>query len=344
MNLQKLTFHLIFVLILAGSVELFSRIYMSFCGYPFFRPSEYLYTGFYNNMQELRAKKVTRGGATKNVLILGGSVVSTVFSHMESRLDTILQKHYGKGERYKFYNIASPGHTSLDNALKYSLLEDKRFDLVIYYEAINENRANNIPPVHFRKDYTHMRWYRDIDQLLAHPEINVTVVPYLFQKLLSAVCERLGYKVYISTEQVDAQYSKYGAAIKTGECYRNNVERIIRTARRRGDPLLLMSYASYFPEEAILNAKKQDATPFAKCYFAPSLLIWGDPEHVKKGIDVHNAALRSLVKQYKPLFLDMESKMPKDGKLFCDFCHVSEAGAQRFAHEVVEFIIRSGIL
>lgn len=178
MNLQKLTFHLIFVLILAGSVELFSRIYLSFCGYPFFRPSEYLYTGFYNNMQELRAKKVTRGGATKNILILGGSVVSTVFSRMESRLDTILQKHYGNGKHYKFYNIASPGHTSLDNALKYSLLEDKRFDLVIYYKAIT----------------------------------------------------------------------------------------------------------------------------------------------------------------------DMESKMLKDGKLFCDFCHVSEAGAQRFAHEVVEFIIRSGIL
>lgn len=344
MNLRKLAFYLIFVLLLTGTVELFSRIYLSFCGYPFFMPSEYVYTGFYSNMLELREKEVRRGGVTRNILILGGSVVSTAFSHMESRLDTILQKHYGESGRYMFYNIASPGHTSLDNALKYRLLEDKQFDLVIYYEAINENRANNIPPVHFRKDYTHMRWYRDVQLLLAHPEINVTVMPYLFHRFLNAVCERLGQRTYISTEQVDPQYSKYGADIKTGECYRQNVEEIIRTARRRGDPLILMSYASYFPGNVKLEGEKQDTTQFAKCYFAPSLSIWGDPEHVKKGIGVHNAAIRSLVKQYQPLFLDMEAKMPKDGKLFCDFCHLSESGAQRFAHEVVEFIIRSGIL
>lgn len=344
MKSRNVLFSGIFALILLCLTESLLRLGLVFLGYPFFRPSDYIYKGFFENMQDLRTKEIRRGGAVKNVLILGGSVVSTPWSHLETRLDTILQKHYGKGTRFVFHNIAAAGHTSRDNALKYSLLEDKRFDLVMYYEAINENRANNIPAKDFRQDYSHMRWYRDIYLLRSHSEINITVIPYLLDKLIANVRDRLDHRIYISNEQVDPLFAQYGSDIKTKEPYRRNVEEIIATARRRGDKLLLMSYASFFPENVVLTGEQKDMDHFAGCNYASPVVVWGKPENVKKGIDVHNLVLRDLVKKHGTLFFDMEHHMPKDPKLFCDVCHVSEPGVQRFAHEIVDFFVQQKLL
>ncbi|MCF0070330.1 hypothetical protein LZD49_07590 [Dyadobacter sp. CY261] len=334
----------IFAVFLLLLTEILLRIGLLFFGYPFFRPSDYLYSAFYDNMKEVREKEIKRNGDVKNVLILGGSVVSTPWSHMESRLDTILQKHYGKGNRYAFYNIASAGQTSRDILLKYNLLDDKRFDLVIYYEAINENRANNIPAKYFKQDYSHIGWYRDIELLRSRSEINLTVIPYVLQKMVGAIQDKLTHRIYVSHEKVDPQFEKFGSDIKTAGPYHSNISGIIKIAQSRGDKLLLLSYASYFPENVILTGDDKDSEHFAGCRFASPVKIWGKPENTKKGIGVHNSIIRKLAKQHKTLFLDMENEMPKDPKLFCDVCHVSEPGAQRFAHEIAEFIIRCKIL
>lgn len=344
MKSRFLLFSGIFALFLLLLTEILLRIGLLFFGYPFFRPSDYLYSGFYDNVEEVREKEIRRVGGVKNVLILGGSVVSSPWSHLESRLDTILQKHYGKQTHFAVYNIAAPGHTSRDNVLKYSLLGDKQFDLVMYYEAINENRANNIPAGYFRQDYTHIRWYRDIEMLRSHSEMNFTVIPFVLHKLVSSVRDRLTHRIYASHEKVDPQFAKFGSDIKTAGAYRNNIAEIIKIAESRGDKLLLMTYASYFPENVVLTGGEEDVKYFAGCRFASPVTIWGKPEHTKKGIGVHNNIIRMLAKQHKTLFLDMESRMPKDPKLFCDVCHVSEPGAQRFAHEIVEFIVRHKIL
>lgn len=344
MKLRVLLFTLVFISLLFIVTELLLRIGLVFFGYPFLRPSNYIFEGFYSNMETLRHTEIRRGDDVQDILILGGSVVSTPWSQLESRLDTILQKKLGNNTRFAFYNIAGAGHTSRDNALKYSLLKDKEFDLVIYYEAINENRANNIPPAQFKKDYTHIRWYRDIQLLLAHPEINITVIPYLIDKLTGQIGDRLRHRIYISQEQVDPEFARFGGDIKTGESYRQNIGQIIQTAKSRGDKLLLMSYASFFPENVVLTGEQKDMTHFAGCNYASPVVIWGRPDNVKKGIAVHNQMLRSLVQKHNVTFLDMENRMPKDSTLFCDVCHVSERGAQRFANEMAEFIIRQELL
>nr|WP_295931142.1 hypothetical protein [uncultured Dyadobacter sp.] len=346
MKLRPIAFSGIFVLFLYVLSEILLRLGLLFFGYPFFRPSDYLYSRFYPYVKEVRSKEIRRGGEVKNVLILGGSVVSTAWTHMESRLDTILQEHYSKGTRFVFYNVAEAGHTSSDNVLKYSLLEDKRFDLVLYYEAINENRANNVPTEHFRQDYSHMRWYHDIDLLQSHPEIDITVIPYVLGKVIGSVRDRLERRVYISNGEVDPQYAQYGSDIKTEEAYRRNLEEIIAIAKKRGDKLLLMSYASFFPEHVVLTGEEKDMEHFAGCnrFVATPVVMWGRPENVRKGIDVHNRVLRELASKHNMLFLDMERRMPKDQKLFCDVCHLSGPGAQRFANEIAEFIVRQKLL
>lgn len=340
MNIRKLSFYLIFVSILAGTGELFSRVFLCFRGYSFGRPSEYIFDGFYKNLKRPAGQEIGRNANATRILILGGSVVSPGYSDLHNRLDTILTKRYGNARRFDVVNVAAPAHTSLDNFLKYKLLEDQRFDLVIYYEGINDTRVNNIPPGEFRDDYSHVKWYSDIHMLLRHSEINVTVMPYLLDMAGNTIYDKLTGRIYLEPIGVDARFAKFGRQVRTAPCYRRNIESIAKIARARGDKLVLLSYASCFPQDSLSSGNHN----YAKCMFATPITMWGKPEHVKKGIDVHNQVIRRLSKQYGTLFLDMENTMPKDPSLFCDVCHVSEPGAQRFAHEIVEFIIRQKIL
>ncbi|MCE6990326.1 hypothetical protein [Dyadobacter sp. CY323] len=343
MKLRLFLFSAIFFLILFLLTEILLRLTLVFFGYPFFKPSDNIYKSYYTNLDPVRQKDIKSNDDIFDVLILGGSVVSTPWSNLEARLDTILKDEY-KDRKFAFYNIAGAGHTSLDNALKYTLLDKQRFDLVFYYEAINENRANNIPAKDFRQDYSHIQWYDGIYLLQAHPEINITVIPYVVDKAIRFIRDNIKKRVFISQDKVDPAYAVFGSDIKTAVPYQKNIERLIKTAASRGDKLVLMSYASYFPPNVKLTGKEKDMKHFAGCRFASPVTIWGLPENVHKGIEIHNMGLRKLVKKYRMPFLDMEATMPKDSTLFCDVCHVSEAGAQRFAHEMAGFIIREKIV
>ncbi|TLU99136.1 hypothetical protein [Dyadobacter luticola] len=339
MNLRVVLFSSIFFLILFLLTELLLRLSLLFLGYPFLKPADNIFKSYYTNLDPIRKKEIKSDDEIYDVLILGGSVVSTPWSNLEARLDTLLRNEY-KGKKFAFYNIAGAGHTSLDNYLKYKLLKDQRFDLVLYYEAINENRANNIPAKDFRNDYSHIKWYNDIYLLESHPEINFTVIPYLVDRTIHYIKDKVTHKVYVSQEKVDPQFAQYGSDIKTAGSYGKNLEGLVRIAKERGDKLVLMSYATYFPPNVKLTGEQVDMSHFAGCMFASPVTIWGKPDNVKKGVQTHNLVLRKVVKDSQVAFLDMEALMPKDSTMFCDVCHVAEPGAQRFAREVSGFIIR----
>ena len=336
-------FSIIFFTVLLIFTEVLLRLAMVFWGYPFLHPSDYIYKGYYKDLDAVAKKDIRNTDNVKDILILGGSVVSTPWSNMEGRLDTILRKRYKNDEKFAFYNVAAAGHTSRDNLIKYELLSKQRFDLVIYYEAINENRANNIPSKNFFPDYSHIKWYNDIYLLRAHPEINITVIPYLSDMLIKAVKDVTARKIYVSQEKVDPRFIKYGGEIKTALSYKENINKIIKIAEKRGDKLLLMSYASYFPQRVKLTGEQKDMDHFAGCNYASPVNIWGAADNVKKGITIHNQILRNLVAKNNVLFLDMAKKMPADSSMFCDVCHVSEPGAQYFARELSNFIIEKNL-
>lgn len=343
MNFRKLSFYFIFVLILVSTGELFSRAFLCFCGYSFLKPSEYIFDGFYKNLKQPAGREVGRNGKKTRILILGGSVVSPGYSDLHVRLDTILTKKYGGARDFEVINVAAPAHTSLDNLLKYSLLKDDRFDLVVYYEGINDTRVNNIPPGSFKDDYSHVKWYADIYRLLRHPEIDITVIPYLLDMACDAICDRLSGAIYLEPIGVDPRFGKFGSQLRTKACYHKNVEGIAAIAKARGDKLLLVSYASYFPPDS-LTGNKSDNRYYAKCMFATPITMWGVPCHVKAGIAQHNQVIREVATKYGTAFLDLEKRMPRDPGLFCDVCHISESGARRFVDEIVQFIIRRKIV
>lgn len=343
MNIRKLSFYCIFVLILLGTCEFFSRAFLCFSGYSLVKPSEYIFDGFYKNLKQLPGRETSRHGKKTRILILGGSVVSPGYSDLHIRLDTILTKKYGSARDFEVINVAAPAHTSLDNLLKYSLMKDERFDLVIYYEGINDTRVNNIPPQNFKNDYSHVKWYADIHRLLRHPEIDFTVMPYLLDMACNAICDRFSGKIYLEPIGVDPRFAKFGSQLRTKDCYLKNLEGIANIAKARGDKLMLVSYASYFPKDS-LTGEKSDNRHYASCMFATPITMWGMPCNVKAGIAQHNRAIREVASKYGAAFLDLENRMPHDASLFCDVCHISESGAQRFVHEIVQFIIRRKIV
>lgn len=342
--MRQASFYIVYFLILFIFTELILRSALAFLGYPFLRPSDFLYKKFYTNMDVLNSMKIRNDDAIKDVLILGGSVISTGYLNLEPRLDSLLKQKYGSHAKFAFYNIAAPAHTALDNQIKYDLLDKQKFDLVIYYEAINDTHANNIPTVNFKDDYAHIKWYDDIYLLLAHPEINVTVIPYLCDKVIHYMNDKVSHKIYLSQYGVDPAFAKFGARIRSGRVYERNLNRIIGKARSKGEKLVLLSYASHFPANYPLKGDTSDVKHFAKCNFATPVTMWGSPENVRKGVDRHNQILRKLAQTYSVTLMDMEKRLPADSSLFCDVCHLSEAGATRFAQELAAFMIKEKLL
>jgi hypothetical protein len=313
----------------------------------FFSPEAALITKRYPELIPIFSQSPDREKNVKKILVLGGSVVSTNWSQLEKRLDTMLLTHFPRGTEIRVMNAAAPANTSLDNLIKYQALEGYHFDLVIFYEAINETRFNNIPHNLFRKDYTHVKWYRGLSLILAHPELKFTVLPYTLHFIYNKLRDYYLKPPQLNLEGVPPEYAVYGSYIKTAIPYRNNVSELITTAKARKQQILLMSYASFFPEGVDLEEKNADTTYFGDCTYHTSITLWGDPDNVQKGIRAHNAQLIDLVARNKVEFLDMATLMPKRKRYFCDVCHLSPGqgeGAQYFATLIKDHILSHKLL
>lgn len=311
----------------------------------FFLPYQALLTRCYPELIPVFSQNSNPENNVKKVLILGGSVVSTNWSHLEKRLDTMLLPHFPKGTEIRVMNAAAPANSSLDNLIKYKALTGYHFDLVIFYEAINETRFNNIPPNFFKNDYTHVKWYQDVNLILEHPELRFTVLPYTLHFIYVKARDYYTKPPLLDMNGVASEFIMYGSQIKTSTPYRDNIQALINTVQSRKQRILLMSYASYFPEGIKLLGKKSEETLFGDCTFRTNINLWGDADNVKKGIQAHNQQMVELVARNKVDFLDMASLMPSRKQYFCDVCHLSPGqGAQQFATIVKDYIVSHKLL
>lgn len=320
-------------------LELFSRIALSFLGFSFFNPKSFLVNNYYKELQKPLETKITKDDGYTDILILGGSVISPLWSRMDTRLDSLLSK-----KNVRVFDVAIPGHTSLDNAIKYDLLKDKEFDLVIYYEAINENRANNAAPERFKEDYSQMEWYHHIGLIRKHPELNFTTLPYLLHKAIVTIGRKITRTPFLENDNVRKENRQYGSDIKTAGPYKKNLEEIIALSEKKNEKLLLMAYTSFFPDVKFLG-DPSDAQYFAKnCARAAIVTVWGDTKNTQKGIEVHNDILTKLAVEHKTYYLDMRKMVPQEVDCFCDICHLSEKGCIIFAESLANYITTNHIL
>ena len=77
MSWRPFLFSLIFFVILFVVTEIILRIALMCYGYPLLKPGDYLYSGFYPTIKEMIGKDIRNDDAIQDVLILGGSVIST---------------------------------------------------------------------------------------------------------------------------------------------------------------------------------------------------------------------------------------------------------------------------
>lgn len=276
---------------------------------------------------ELRASELhelsrERDDGIFDVLLLGGSVLEPTWGEVEAELRSRLERECDG--KYRLINLARSGHTSRDSLLKYGHLEDARFDLVINYDGINDVRMNNCPRENFRDDYSHCAWYRSFEKRLAAGSISLP------QAVLQEI-ETLGESIGRGPPTNDTE-AGFGCDVKTPGPFRKNLEAILETAAKRGDIVLLQTFAFHLPDSYTRERFERGELDFTLRADGRSCAaeMWSKPECIGPVVDAQNAEVRSLVAEHDDvLFVDQAKLMQTTGENFVDVCHLTPAGSRR---------------
>ena len=311
------------------TIEALCRAYWTVSvGVPFFRMDQLIATVFYPEVSAVQKEEIRRGNGSFDVLLLGASV----FDPHLGKVGTLLEQQFQQQthRRVKIYNVATTAQNTLDSLHKYQLLDDQDFDLVIVYHGINETRANNSPSEVFRSDYSHYGWYRRVNRLAAHPEVDWFVLPFTVSRSLLLLRDTWWPPAEVPTHRPNPEWLKYGSDYKTVEPFRANVMSIASLAHRRGQKLLLISFALH-PEHAGVKP-----TGVSRHYTG----LWGEFGNVVGAVAAHNQALEEIANTDPAVaFLDINARMPKQDRYFDDICHFTEFGANVFARIVADGVV-----
>jgi hypothetical protein len=311
---------------------------------PFGRPDLAIKERFYPELKLVENAHISPTNDSLDILILGGSVVadewrSKVAKNLRDSLKIAL-----KTDKVRYFNLANLGHTTVDNLYKYQSLSDKRFDLVIYYEGINETRFNNVPSKFFRNDYTHIRWYHDIDLIKQYPEMRYTIFPFVIQ-LISNYSSALVGNRYFMNDAPDPVYYSEGGNIKTAAIYKENLAKIIAVAQKRDEPLLMVNFTYYIPDRWRKSGFRDNEWDFTPFFLSSPIATWGTAPNVEKGILAHRTMMQQLSSLNQGVsYFDMNSVMPKEGQYFVDICHFTDKGSRIFANSLADFILTHKVL
>ena len=248
------------------------------------------------------------------------------------------------------YSAGFEAHTSLDSYYKYKYLYDGYdFDLVILYHGVNDLRANNCPPEMFRDDYSHFSYYSVIDPIMKLQEIPVLKGSFLALKISLMVnekkrkaMEKANPRAFVDVHDPDPDWMQYGVDVKTTEPFRRNTQAIVDLAKKRGQRVLLMTFAYNIPEnysrEALLNGELDfgegvdDVLPVE---------MFGTVEAVNHGLETHNRIITEIADKERTYFIDQKEFLGPDIQAFIDLCHFSQRGINRFAGKIGNYFIRN---
>ena len=304
-------------------------------GIPVAHPERVL-PAWYPELPSVERASPSRDDGTYDVLLLGGSVLHPRWGNVTQELYE--QLAYAGHRDVRIFNLARKAHTSRDSLLKYEALEDERFDLVVVYHGINETRANVIPPLFFREDYSHLPWYRRVNAVAPFHGRAHFALPYTLAFLSNALDVALHPERYHDPDHPRAEWLAYGAEIRSAGTFRRNLEAVLARAEERGDPVVLMSFATHLPGDYSLEAFREGRLDYG-LHVSP-VELWGDPQHVMAGVEEHNQVVRQLAEAHPDvLFVDQAELLPASGSYYNDVCHLSGAGSARFAGNLVEALL-----
>jgi len=333
-RVKRFGFVLLYLLTISLSLEVASRLFWTIRhGVSFLSPN--LIYAFYPELEPAAAQSHDDSENAIDILLLGGSVFHEDFSTVPSVLRRRLEAKTGRAVRIR--NLARAAHTSRDSYLKYELLKDRPFDLVLFYHGINEARANNSPPAMFRDDYSHYSWYANIQRLQAHRESRVLVLPYTLVYLWSAVSETIGLSKHVSIQNPRAEWLVHGSQVKTERSFRMNLKRILERAETRGEPVLLMTFSTHVPPDYTHRRFIRRELDYSS--HSLPIELWGVPAHVQDAVRKHNAVVEQLAREHGTLFVDQDHLIPKTSTYFNDVCHLTPRGGREFVMNIEGLVL-----
>jgi hypothetical protein len=324
----------VYVLYLLILLEVSSRAYWGLAhDVPLLRMGD-IFQVYYPEVETARQSHCGDEGV--DVLLLGASVLN---SRVSPEIEPLLSAKLGAlyDQDVCVHNLSRLGHTTLDSYYKFKKLADLSFDLVIAYHGINETRANNCPSAIFRDDYGHYSWYEKINALMEHAEINYLVFPWtLHYAYLEFKSLHYAHQYVPRHVPENELWLRMGAGIKTKKTFRRNMTSILRLAGQNGSTVVLNTFAYHLPGGYTKERFDGRQLGYAEGSAAMPVEIWGLPENVVSGINVHNRMIREIAADAEDaLYVDQDNGIPKSGRYFVDICHLSPEGQRLFVENIM---------
>ncbi len=300
-------------------------------GVPFFRMDRIWDRFYFPELAEsnVSAAPESRDDDTYDVLLLGGSVLYPSFGDVGKRLQKRLAEHLDR--KVKVCNLSYPGRTSLDTLIKYQHIDRKRFDLVLLYDNINDVFLNNVPPELYRDDYRHATRFEQLAEFDRHPEVALLAAPFTLWYLPNNYLDKMNL-----SSRPRREWHHHGSDIRTPHAFAANLEKVLGIAARRGDPVLLLTFAYHLSDQemaaAMLDGTQASGTP-------PPVAWWGSPSNVVRTLDAHNDVIRQAARRHpEAAFVDQQQIMPADEHFYTDLCHLNPAGCERFVENLLDHV------
>jgi hypothetical protein len=335
-RLYGLILFLLVALLCVGSGELAARGFWRLRFHvPIRHPSRILYA-YYPQLRRLDDTRPRRGDGHYNILLLGGSTLHPDWGPVAAAL--VEQLAFSGRRDVRIFNLTYPAHTSRDSWLKYAAIGQARFDLVLVYDGINDTRANNAPPEIFREDYEHYSWYEMVNMLARYHGTASFALPYTLHYLALSARQALRKGRYVPTADPRPQWVQYGRDPRSVVSFERNLERIVELAATRGDRMMLMTFATYVPDNYSLEAFHEKRLDYGLHFKA--IEDWGRRDYVLNAVMAQNEVVRRLAAQHEGvLFVDQARLMAGSSRYFNDPCHLTVVGATRFAENVVAALL-----
>ena len=330
--MKKKVFYIVCIVFFCLLLETGLRLVLCItAGTSFFRPSDVIYK-YYPELIPIQQANISNTDSTLDVLILSCSVLHKDWVDIVSEINGCVQLPVGYN-RIKIYNASGIGHGSRDNLIKYSLLADKKFDVIIYYDAINDSRLNNCPDNVFKNDYSHYRWYDEINHIIGHKEMDYTVIPFFYDWVKIRMKAIIYPNSYIPKHfDLRPEWLVYGKKLKSVDCYEANLKKIIELSQQRQARLLYLNFAYYLPANYSLQAFHKRTLDYTFCDHSRETEIWGEPKNVSSFIDTINTKSKAWTAPYNNVrWVDLYTEFPRGGPYFADICHFSPKGIHQFA-------------
>lgn len=266
--------------------------------------------------------RAVKPAETLRVLTLGGSVLFN--RNFTERLRRELEP-YVESE-LEVLGAALRGHTSRSSLLKWNLLRDRKWDVVVVYAAINDLWANHYAPADYREDYGHLSpWY------VRNPLLDRSILARLF------------YNRFLYREP---QRELMASGYRSINTFARNLHELVASIRAEGARPVLSTFAWMIPEDydraKLLNGEMDYVNPdrYDQC----GAETWGPVEWVREGLRRSNAAIRTVSRDTETPLFDARNVLGDEARWFGDVCHPSEQGAQRLSRALAESLDALGVL